>query len=445
MKTPICDFIERYSESDVLRLHIPGHKGVSLTGAETFDITEISGADSLYEADGIIAQSENIASKLFHAKTFYSTEGSSLAIRAMLLLAVKHARERGQAPHILAGRNAHKVFLSAAALLDFEVSWIFTESESYLRCTPSAEYVDELLSRSDKKPTAVYLTSPDYLGNIADVRGISEVCHKHGALLLVDNAHGAYLKFLPKSAHPIDLGADACADSAHKTLPALTGAAYLHVSHSAPKSLAIGARQALATFGSTSPSYLILRSLDATNAYIGASYKQELRDFTERVRQCKTALENMGFELLGDEPLKLTVCPLDYGYTGTELAEYLRSVKMECEFADRDVTVMMLTPQSGTRALNAIQAALGALARRKPIVRNILNSHLPEKVTDIRTAMLSPCQTVPVTEAVGRVLATPSVSCPPAVPLIVCGERIDEQTLKAFEYYGIRECSVIKE
>ena len=94
---------------------------------------------------------------------------------------------------------------------------------------------------------------------------LADICHEHGVLLLVDNAHGAYLKFLTPSRHPLDLGADLCCDSAHKTLPTLTGCAYLHVSKSAPRELADYGKEALRLFGSTSPSYLMLASLDNDN------------------------------------------------------------------------------------------------------------------------------------------------------------------------------------
>ena len=117
MNTPICDFARRYADSGALRLHMPGHKGAPLLGPEPYDLTEIDGADSLYEASGIIRESEENASSLFGCTTLYSTEGSSLCIRAMLYLTVIYARQKGQRPLIAAGRNAHKAFVSAAALL----------------------------------------------------------------------------------------------------------------------------------------------------------------------------------------------------------------------------------------------------------------------------------------------------------------------------------------
>ena len=121
MDTPICDFVRGYGELAAVRLHMPGHKGVSFLGMEQLDITEIDGADSLYTADGIIQKSEENAGSLFGSHTFYSTEGCSQCIRAMLYLATLYARQQGKRPLIAAARNVHKTFLSAAALLDLDL------------------------------------------------------------------------------------------------------------------------------------------------------------------------------------------------------------------------------------------------------------------------------------------------------------------------------------
>ena len=122
MTTPIVDFVRQYAASGTSRLHMPGHKGQSLLGCEPWDITEIQGADELYEAEGIIAESEANASRLFGTvHTYYSTEGSSQCVRAMLFLALQAVPATGQRPVLLAARNAHKALLYAAALLDFDV------------------------------------------------------------------------------------------------------------------------------------------------------------------------------------------------------------------------------------------------------------------------------------------------------------------------------------
>ena len=440
MKTPICDFVRRYAESDALRLHMPGHKGCVFLGCEGLDITEFDGADSLYEASGIIAESEANASRLFGCDTFYSTEGSSQCIRAMLYLAMLDAKNRGKTPKIAAGRNAHKTFLSAAALLDLDVVWIYPErGESYLACDVTEAYLEEILLR--EKPAAVYLTSPDYLGSVAEIGALAAACHRHGAMLLVDTAHGAYLTFLPESRHPMDLGADLCCDSAHKTLPVLTGGAYLHV---ADRVLAKQAKMALALFGSTSPSYLILQSLDRANAYL-ADCAEVLHPFLEKVRQLKEKLKANGWQLRDQEPLKVTIAAKPLGYRGEELAACLLERGIVCEFADPDYLVLMLTPEVGEEGLKRLEDVLLAIARRASIDDQPPRLHRAERGMSIREAAFSPSQLLPVEQCPGRILAAATVGCPPAVPILVCGERIDEHAIACFRYYGIEQCAVIME
>ena len=442
MDTPICDFVRRYAESNALRLHMPGHKGVAFLGMEQLDITEFAGADSLYEASGIIRKSEENASQLFGSDTFYSTEGCSLCIRAMLYLTALYARKTGKRPLIAAARNVHKTFLSAVALLELDVTWLYPESQaSYLSCTLDPAALEQMLLT--EKPVAVYLTSPDYLGNVAQVELIADICHRCGVLLLVDNAHGAYLRFLQPSRHPVDLGADLCCDSAHKTLPVLTGGAYLHIAGSAPALFAEQAKNALALFGSTSPSYLILQSLDTANAYLSDGYTRRLGVLISQIQQLKEALTAKGYALLGNEPLKLTVAPKSYGYTGIRLAQLLLAQDIVCEFSDPDFAVMMFTCETTAIDLNRLAQALDSLPKLPAITEKPPTFHRCEHVLSIREAVLSPGKILPVAECVGKILSQPSVSCPPAVPIVICGERIDETAIACLSYYGTDTCTVV--
>ena len=358
----------------------------------------------------------------------------------MLYLVALHAKKQGKQPLIMAGRNAHKTFLSAVALLDVEVKWLLPkEGESYLSCKVSAEDVEAQLSAMAEKPTAVYLTSPDYLGNVADVAAIAAVCHRHDVLLVVDNAHGAYLKFLQPSRHPMDLGADMCCDSAHKTFPVLTGGAYLHVR----EEFAPQCKNALQLFGSTSPSYLIMESLDAANQYLADGYGEKLAAFAEKVEALKERLAAQGYTLQGDEPMKVTIAAKGYGYTGEELAAVLLEKNIVCEFADRDFMVLMLTPELGEDGLHCLGKVLCAVPKKVAIEELPPVFHACTAVMSVREAMLSPSETVTVEESVGRVLAAASVGCPPAVPIVVCGERIDSEAAACFAYYGIKTCAVV--
>ena len=294
-----------------------------------------------------------------------------------------------------------------------------------------------------EKPAAVYLTSPDYLGNILDIARLSEVCRRHGVPLLVDNAHGAYLRFLPDPMHPLSLGADLCCDSAHKTLPALTGGAYLHISTTAPAVFESNAARALALFASTSPSYLILQSLDKTNAYLAAGYPEKLERCVRRLAELKSAFREKGLMLAGQEPLKLTVAPKRFGYTGDALAQYLRACGIECEFSDPDYAVFMFTPELDGAEIDRFAAAVLSLCRRAPIQEPPPVLRVPERVMSVRRAMFAPSRVLPAEQCLGRVLASENVSCPPAVPVAVAGERIDETAIRAFRYYGIAECRVL--
>lgn len=446
MTTPIRDFVEKYVESDPLRLHMPGHKGASLLGFEAYDITEVSGADSLYEAEGIIHESEQNASLLFGCPTYYSTEGSSQCIRAMLYLTLLHAKENGLGrPLILAGRNAHKTFLSAVGLLDLDVEWL---EHGYLDCLVTPHGLIREFTRLEAEgrlPAAVYLTSPDYLGNMLAIDQLADVCHAHGMLLLVDNAHGAYLKFLSPSRHPMDLGADLCCDSAHKTLPVLTGGAYLHIGSHLPMIIKSHAKQALALFGSTSPSYLILQSMDVANAVLAdEDFAPSLLSTAKRAEACRIKLAENGFTAHNAEPLKLTLYPNDYGYSGQEVAEYLRQNRIECEFADPNYVVFMFTPAISEQDMKRLVEVLLSLPRRSPLLLCPPPSLRPVRAMSVREALLSPSEVLPARECIGRVLAAATVGCPPAVPIVASGEVIDESCLRCFEYYGIETCCVVK-
>ena len=434
MKTPIYDFLKAYEKKNGSRLHMPGHKGKGFLGAEKYDITEISGADSLFEASGIIKESEENATRIFGSlKTLYCAEGSTQSIKAMLYLALKNRKSSDSRPVIAATRNAHKAFVYACALLDIDIFWIYSGSSQFslCECRVSAEDIENAVKESGA--FAVYLTSPDYLGNMLDIKGISESVHKFDIPLLVDNAHGAYLAFLEQSHHPITLGADMCCDSAHKTVPVLTGGAYLHIGN---EKFIEDSKGALSLFCSTSPSYLILASLDLANAYLEKGYKEKLSKFIEKLDNLKNLLKKRGFCIVDSDPLKLTVKNF-----GVSLSEELKKQKIEWEYESKDFTVLMFTPEKSDRDIKAVAKALKVAPTPKETTLFALK---PERILSPREALLKESETVDTEKSEGRILADVSVSCPPAVPVLISGERIDEKAIEIFKFYGIEKINVIK-
>ncbi|MBO5447984.1 MAG: PLP-dependent transferase [Ruminococcus sp.] len=447
MSAPINDFVKDYIRRDCARFHMPGHKGVKLHGMEEADITEIKGADYLFDAVGIIGESEEQTARAFGAKrTLYSTEGSSLCIKAMLGIIARCRNDKSVKMLCAAPRNVHKAFINACILLDIEVRWIYPDAESCSICssgiTPSD--IERTLSECERKPDCVYITSPDYPGNMCDIKGISTVCRREGVPLLCDNAHGAYLRFLEQSLHPITLGADMCCDSAHKTLPCYTGGAYLHISPSAPEKFSRCAKDVMSLFASTSPSYLILQSLDLCSDYICGNYPKELADTVKRTALCKKRLEECGWTLCGDEPCKITVCANTIGYEGGELAERLRAFGIEPEYSDFKYIVLMTSPFNREEDYLRLESA----ARNIPQPRiRVCPEELPVPRArvrmGIRQAAFSDNETVSVDNALGRICASTATCCQPSVPVVVSGEEITADVIKILKRYSICQINVL--
>ena len=442
MDTPIFDFVQNYIKSNTARLHMPGHKGVSFLGCEAFDITEIRGADELYAPDGIIRKSEENATLLFGtAKTVYSAGGSSQSINAMLYLAYLRA-DKSTRPFVLAGRNAHKSFIYALAKLDADVEWIYPENtDSICSCIVNGEMVEKALKSLENKPFAVYITSPDYLGEMSDIESVARVCKSYDIPLLVDNAHGSYLKFYKRDLHPITLGADMCCDSAHKTLPVLTGSGYLHIAKNDKYEFSQNAIKAMEIFGSTSPSYLILQSLDLCNKYIDEKIKNDIEICAQKVAELRCLISQKGFGILSQEPLKLTV---DFRGFDIDFKCYLRGFNIEFEYADNDFVVFMFSPQNTDEDFEKLKKAFENI--NVSTKKDASNIEIPkaERILTIRESIFCESEEIDVQNALGRVCASPTVSCPPAIPIAVSGEKITNEHIELFKKYNIDKILVVK-
>lgn len=442
MKTPIVSFLKSYQEKSPVRMHMPGHKGAGILGFEGMDLTEISGADELFAAEGIIKESEQNASSLFGCPTYYSTQGSTLCIQTMCTILCQDAKSKGKKPKILAGRNAHRSFIHAAALLDFDIAWLYGNSD-YLSCKIHAEDLEKAIIES--LPTAVYLTNPDYLGNLLDIQSLANVCKKHNVLLAIDNAHGAYLRFLEPSLHPIDLGADLCCGSAHKTLPVLTGGAYLHLSDSLNQVWKNDVKHFMEYFSSTSPSYLIMASLDATNEVLDTTFKKSLSECIQRVDGLKNTLTQHGYTILFGEPMKITISTKEFGYTGNEIANLLMECDIYPEFYDSDYIVLMPSPYNTKDDLKRLETCLCGIDRKPILINKPPKLEQSKKAMNVRQALFSSSITLDVSKSLGQVCSSVTVSCPPAILPVIPGEVISESSIEVMKYYGIETVRVVKE
>lgn len=442
MKTPIVSFLKSYQEKSPVRMHMPGHKGAGILGFEGMDLTEIYGADELFAAEGIIKESEQNASSLFGCPTYYSTQGSTLCIQTMCTILCQDAKSKGKKPKILAGRNAHRSFIHAAALLDFEIEWLYGNSD-YLSCKIHAEDLEKAIIES--LPTAVYLTNPDYLGNLLDIQSLASVCKKHNVLLAIDNAHGAYLRFLEPSLHPIDLGADLCCDSAHKTLPVLTGGAYLHLNDSLNQVWANDVKHFMEYFSSTSPSYLIMASLDAANEVLNTTFKKSLSECIQRVDGLKNTLTQHGYTILFGEPMKITISTKEFGYTGNEIANLLMECDIYPEFYDSDYIVLMPSPYNTKDDLKRLETCLCGIDRKPILINKPPKLEQSKKAMNVRQALFSSSITLDVSKSLGQVCSSVTVSCPPAILPVIPGEVISESSIEVMKYYGIETVRVVKE
>ncbi len=441
--SPLYSFIKSYKENKFRRLHMPGHKGQGdiypdeFKSIIPFDITEIKGADALFEADGVIGESESIASEIFGVKnTCFSAGGSTLSILAMTAIA------SGFTKRILAVRNSHIAFVNACALTGIEPLWVFPSYDKKTGlCLPvTAEEISANLSENpDIK--VVYITSPDYYGVIADVKKIAEVTHKHGAILMVDNAHGTHLKFCKNDIHPMTLGADICCDSPHKTLPVLTGGSYIHSNLDITKA---EIKEKMALFGSTSPSYLIMASLDICNTYLKTRAKSDFSALQEKTEKTEQLLRENGITLLERKTdiTKITIDCRNFGYTDSEISAVLRENKIEPEYSGGGKVVLMPSPFNPDEDFEKIVSAL-----KLPVKEAIPYpefSSIPEKVCGIREARFSPSYFEDIEKTVGKIAAENKITCPPGIPIVVAGEKIGENEKKLLKNSGILSIKVVK-
>ncbi len=448
MNSPILNAITEHNKKGRSAFHMPAHKGgaeclAPLAEALKLDVTEIPDTGSLFDGEGATAEAEILAAKLFGtAGTFMSAGGCTLCIQAMLRLA---APEGGK---IICGRVIHRSASNAMALLGLDPVWVLPDSsagEAFAGRITAQGVAQALKENPDAK--AVYITTPDYFGVMSDIAALSKEAEKYGVPVLVDNAHGAHLKFIDNSLSPLTRGAAISADSAHKTLPVLTGGAWLNI---AGEKFLSGARAALSLFGSTSPSYLIMLSLDLCRAWLSEDGSNELKKLAAEVIQIKKHMADRGFILPQGEcdPLRIAFNPEPFGLSGAKAGEFLRQNRVESEYTGIGGVILIPSPFNTQKDFEQLQSALsklpGILEKSKKLVFAKVPRELPQVIMSPRQALTAEKMIIPSAKSAGRTAGYVICPCPPAIPIVMPGEMITAEAADLLTEYGILNINVVK-
>lgn len=443
MAVPIYESLKSHAKKGRCPFHMPGHKGQllgwELEQAALLDMTEIPDTGSLFDDLGPTRAAEELATQYFGtARTFFSAGGSTLCIQAMLRLCAP------QGGTVICSRVLHRSAVNAMALLGIDPVYLYPDGSAGPhfagRVTP--ESVARAL-REHPDARAVYLTSPDYYGVMSDIRSICARAEQYHVPVIVDNAHGAHLYPLDPQLHPVVQGAAMSADSAHKTLPVLTGGSFLQIGRAeyVPQ-----AKAAMALFGSTSPSYLILTALDRCREWLGSGGENQIRTAAERCRDVKAFAGRMGFlqpEGVCD-PFHIALSGANMAYGGVRSGELLRTAGIEPEYAAADGIILMPSPMNSNRDYDRLCRSLERLPLTAQARSGCGALPSPRPAMRLREAILAPAEELPVEQSRGRTAAEVKCPCPPAIPVVMPGEIIDGACAEALKNFGVSKIKVVK-
>lgn len=439
MPTPLYDALREYVQKDPARFHMPGHKGKflpapELMGLAAIDLTELPPTGNLYTAGEPFDSAQRLWAELFGFDCCqFLTGGSTMGIHTGLALCARPGEK------VLMDRSCHRAAFNALALLDLEPVWLERPwlAEEDLIGPISPETVEEKL-KQDPDIKTVCITSPTYAGVLLDIGVISQIVHAHGGKLFVDGAHGAHLPFL--GLDPFR-GADAVTVSAHKTLPAMGQSALLFVNGMDPDRV----RRTASIFGSSSPSYPMLASMDLARDWLLGEGKWEYRRTACRVYEFRQA-----FPSLKDRPgLSLDPCRLTLKVKdGPAFTRALEERGIFPEMEDGGHVVLICTAQDSDGDLYRLELALVELRDEMGDCAPIPAPPLPERVSSPRAALFAPSQVWPLEDCEGEVSACQIAPYPPGVPVVAPGERISKKELAYLEEIGynmLSEVCVISE
>ena len=421
-------FLRKFEKENNLRLFMPGHQGkcsfLNKNISAVFDLTEIKGADSLYNSKGIIKNLEDFISKIYCSNSYISAGGSTLCIQTILWI-LKNKK-------FIASRGAHMSFYNAAALFGIHTTFIGNHRTVRLK-----EIKNAFLKVG--KGAVLFLTSPNYYGEVLDIKNIRQICDLFEATLVVDAAHGAHLRFLNKNLHPIFLGADFCCCSFHKTLPALTGASILFVREGILDKDKV--KKTMALFGSSSPSYLIIDSIGLCADWLQKHAKREFSKLNNKKQKLISAL-NLKF--LKTDPTKLVLDCFEIKGGVLAAVSKLRKFKIVPEFYNNRFICLILSPflkdEDWVRVKNCLKE-LKLTKKSKYFVEEKLNF---KKACGLKTAMFKKKEYVNVKHCLNRVFADNIFSQIPGVLLLAYGEILTEKFVKILKEKGIEKVRVLK-
>lgn len=436
----LIDKLEQYSQSDFYPYHMPGHKRQSewenLKELYKLDITEIEGFDNLHDAQGILASIQEMTARSFHAEeSFLLVNGSTCGILAAISAAVP------KGGHLLIARNCHKSVYHGAYLREAQLHYIFPAiREDYdIYQAVRADEVEQAL-RQYENIDAVLITSPTYEGMIADIRQIAKKVHEYGAVLIVDEAHGAHLGIEGISQdNSCVLGADLVIHSLHKTLPAMTQTAVLHVNGRRVDRELL--RRFLGIYQSSSPSYVLMASMEQavlSREKIGEGQGQKflaLRgQFLEKIKECRYIRV---FET--DDICKLLVSVKGTTMSGEQLYERLLwEYHLQMEMVSATFVLAIVTFADTEEGFARLLAAL--LSIDKSLEKEEAHFYIPllpkpERSYELREAWDKTGEWIGLEESKGQACGEFVFLYPPGVPILVPGERIGESELSLLNYY----------
>ena len=431
MPKSILETLREYTKSDLLPMHMPGHKRKPLSDALPYniDLTEVGPFDALHNPESLLMEAMDNAASVYGSKhTHFLINGSSggllAAIRAMTC------------PKAIVSRQCHKSIFHAIELCNIMPEYISPKIDQQFGCAAQTD-PDSIARAFEAAPDArlVIVTSPTYEGTISDIRAIADIAHAHGALLLVDEAHGAHLPFGDnKSKSALYAGADVVVQSLHKTLPSLTQTALLHIMTDRAPAKEI--QRQLGIFETSSPSFLLLSSIDecirlmaAKDATLIRHHEQLLDDFYREAQ----SLKNLRLRI-PDDRLKLLIHGASL--TGAQLSQILeQEFKIVAEMAMGSCALLMSTISDSQADLKRVIDALRIIDRRTQPAPPAMDIALPplRQQIPIADALRMTPQFLPLRESVGRLCLEYIWAYPPGVPLLVPGARIGEDAISNIE------------